>query len=103
MKADTQRYVGLQTIFRAKAKEDLALVDTILTELLSNLGLSRDLISKDELETFVKHSAYLKVVKGRSLRDEYENSKLIGQVGSFAFFPLFCFRLLIANSYFIIQ
>lgn len=81
MKADTQRYIGLQNIFRTKAKEDLILVDSILSELMKNLGLNRNLISKEELETFVKHSAFLKVIRGRSLRDTLENSKLVGSLG----------------------
>ena len=80
MKADTQRYVGLQTVYRTKARQDLALVESILGELLVSLGLSPELISKDEIETFVKHSAFLKVVRGRSLRQEAEASLLKGQV-----------------------
>lgn len=80
MKADTQRYVGLQTIYRAKARQDLALVRTLLAELLASVGVAEGRISKDEIETFVKHSAFLKVVRGRSLRQEHEASLLKGQV-----------------------
>ncbi|KAL8280567.1 hypothetical protein RQP46_006890 [Phenoliferia psychrophenolica] len=82
MKADTQRYVGLQTVYRTKAKQDLALVESLLGELLVSLGLSPDLIGKEEVETFVKHSAFLKVVRGRSLKEEAESSLLHGQIQS---------------------
>lgn len=82
MKADTQRYVGLQNVYRTKAKEDLALVEQILGDLLKSLGLPRETVGKEELETFVKHSAFLKVVRGRSLREEVEASLVKGQVGT---------------------
>ncbi|KAM0750517.1 NEDD8-activating enzyme E1 regulatory subunit [Meredithblackwellia eburnea MCA 4105] len=84
MKADTQRYVGLQTVYRTKARQDLALVEALLSEILSTLGLPPDSVSKDEADTFVKHSAFLKVVRGRSLRQEAEDSLLKGQIESLA-------------------
>lgn len=80
MKADTQRYVGLQTVFRAKAREDLALVEHLLADLLTEIGVAGARFGKEEVETFVKHSAFLKVVRGRSLRQEHEASLLKGQV-----------------------
>lgn len=87
MKADTSRYVGLQTLYRAKAKADLARVEEILAAVLDSVGLPRETVGKEEVETFVKHSAFLKVVRGRSLREEMEVPALKGQVGAFPFLP----------------
>lgn len=80
MKADTTRYVGLQQIYRTKAREDLELVITILGDLLQSLGLKEDSIPREEVETFVKHSAFLKVLRGRSLKEEVEAPLIRGQI-----------------------
>ncbi|SCZ96749.1 BZ3500_MvSof-1268-A1-R1_Chr4-1g06682 [Microbotryum saponariae] len=76
MKAHSSVYVGLQNVYRTKAQQDLHLVTSLLSQLLQSLGLDRSRIEVEEIETFVKHSAYLKVVRGRSLRMEMEQSLL---------------------------
>lgn len=81
MKADTTGYVGLQSMYKAKAKEDLALVKQLLGEVLQKAGVEASRITAEEVETFVKHSAYLKVVRGRSLRMEEEASLVKGNLG----------------------
>ena len=81
MKADTTGYVTLQQLYKAKAKEDLALVQSILAEVLAKAGVSADRIGQEETETFVKHVGYLKVIRGRSLRQEFESSLLNGKLG----------------------
>lgn len=85
MKADTTGYVGLQSLYKGKAKEDLKLVNEILGEVLSKAGVSRERVSEEEVETFVKHSAFLKVVRGRSLRMEEEESLVKGNLGALAY------------------
>ncbi|GAA5874111.1 hypothetical protein JCM1840_000354 [Sporobolomyces johnsonii] len=82
MKADSKNYVSLQTLYRAKAREDLEVVQTLLGALLDRLGIERSRVSEGEVETFVKHSAWLKVVRGRSLRQEHDENALKGQVES---------------------
>ncbi|GAA5927911.1 hypothetical protein JCM1841_005047, partial [Sporobolomyces salmonicolor] len=82
MKADSKNYVSLQALYRAKAREDLGVVQTLLGELMDRLGVERSRVSEGEVETFVKHSAWLKVVRGRSLRQEHEDNALKGQIES---------------------
>ncbi|GAA5972715.1 hypothetical protein JCM21900_002362 [Sporobolomyces salmonicolor] len=82
MKADSKNYVSLQALYRAKAREDLEVVQTLLGELMNRLGVERSRVSEGEVETFVKHSAWLKVVRGRSLRQEHEDNALRGQIES---------------------
>jgi len=81
MKAETTGYVDLQNLFKTQAKKDVALVGELLGEVLDKVGRPRESVSQDEVETFVKHSAFLKVVRGRSLRQEREASALKGKIG----------------------
>ncbi|KDE08124.1 hypothetical protein MVLG_01605 [Microbotryum lychnidis-dioicae p1A1 Lamole] len=76
MKAHSSVYVGLQNVYRTQAQQDLKLTTSLLFQLLQSLGLDCSRIEVEEIETFVKHSAYLKVVRGRSLRMEIEDSLL---------------------------
>ncbi|KPV72506.1 uncharacterized protein RHOBADRAFT_55611 [Rhodotorula graminis WP1] len=82
MKASSSGYVALQTLYKHKAREDLALVRALVADTLERVGLDRDSVGSDEIETFVKHAAWLKVVRGRSLRMEHEACALKGQVGA---------------------
>lgn len=80
MKAETTGYVDLQNLFKTQAKKDTALVSNLLGDLLDSLARPRDSISQDEVDTFVKHAAFLKVIRGRSLRQEKAASALKGKV-----------------------
>ncbi|BGP27169.1 NEDD8-activating enzyme E1 regulatory subunit [Rhodotorula toruloides] len=82
MKASSSGYVTLQTLYKGKAREDLALVKQLVGETLDRVGVERSRISDDEVETFVKHAAWLKVVRGRSLRNEENDCALKGKIGS---------------------
>lgn len=81
MKADSRGYVGLQNLYKQKARADLEVVRELLGQLSDSAGIDRSRVADEEIETFVKHSAFLKVVRGRSLRQEYESSALKGEVG----------------------
>ncbi|ORY88225.1 NEDD8-activating enzyme E1 regulatory subunit [Leucosporidium creatinivorum] len=80
MKADTTGYVGLQSLYKSKAKEDLKLVIEILGEVLKKVGVDGERVGMEEVETFVKHAAFLKVVRGRGLRMEEEESLVKGEL-----------------------
>ncbi|GJN93178.1 hypothetical protein Rhopal_006225-T1 [Rhodotorula paludigena] len=82
MKASSSGYVALQQLYKAQAGADLALVRALVAETLERVGLDRGAVGDDEVETFVKHAAWLKVVWGRSLREELESCALKGQIGS---------------------
>ncbi|KAK4052714.1 hypothetical protein OIV83_002001 [Microbotryomycetes sp. JL201] len=82
MHADSKGYVKLQTLYKTKARQDLQLVNQLLSELCTSIGIvdPRLRFSDDQVETFVKHSAFLKVVRGRSLRQELEKPLIKGRV-----------------------
>lgn len=70
MKATSSGYLKLQTLYRTKAQEDLAEVMRNVKSLLSALSRPSDSISESDILTFVKHAAYVQVIRGVSLEDE---------------------------------
>ncbi|KAM0786806.1 hypothetical protein ACM66B_002238 [Microbotryomycetes sp. NB124-2] len=91
MHADSKGYVKLQTLYKTKARQDLQLINDLLSELCTSLGIvdPRLRFSADQVETFVKHSAFLKVVRGRSLRQEVEEPLIKGKVEEIKMQPSF--------------
>ncbi|KAF9968073.1 NEDD8-activating enzyme E1 regulatory subunit [Mortierella alpina] len=75
MKAQTDSYVTLQSIYKTKAKHDVQEVSKIVEHLLESLGLASGSISLQEIESFCKYSAFLKVIRFRSLEQEYNQPK----------------------------
>ena len=82
MKATSQGYHTLSSLYRTKAKEDLNDIRTELASILKPFNLTEnDISSKGELETFVKHAAYLQVLRGKNLTfDPTPNPKLLKEV-----------------------
>lgn len=74
MKASTSAYVSLQNVYKAKAKADLEAIGRHLRETLRRVGLDEDAVGEAELADFVKNAAFLKVISGRSLRQEREET-----------------------------
>jgi amyloid beta precursor protein binding protein 1 len=90
MKASSSSYVTLQNLYKAKAKEDVAEVRRILEELSREVGVDGEKRVDDEMvESFVKHAAWVKVVRGRRVKEEYDGveSRLKGKIGTFS--PIF--------------
>lgn len=81
MKSHSTTYVKLQQIYREKAKKDLNEFEKLLKETLSKLGQER-VIEKEEIESFVKHSAWIKVLRGRKLNEtlDTKTSLLKGKI-----------------------
>lgn len=72
MKAQSSTYVELQHLYRAKAASDVGRLRSCLETVLQQVGLPVNAISADELESFAKHAAYLKLIRGHRLRDRIE-------------------------------
>ncbi|TIA95807.1 hypothetical protein E3P94_03548 [Wallemia ichthyophaga] len=72
---DTQTYVHLQTIYKNKAREDVEELKSILIGIIDKFSVSIHLFSDDLIGAFAKHSAFLKVIKGSSIRDEYTSPR----------------------------
>jgi len=84
MKATSAGYATLVAIYRTKAKKDLADVQKCLSEVLEKVGLPNDgkFITEEMLNVFVKNAAFVELVRGRKMRDEYE-APLTKKIGKF--------------------
>lgn len=71
MKAQSADYVQLQNIYKAKARKDLA--EVIATVRLLEKEISRkSSIDNQEIEAFCKGAAFVKLIKGRPIRNPNE-------------------------------
>ncbi|KAK6174690.1 hypothetical protein SNE40_017921 [Patella caerulea] len=101
MTSDSERYIKLQSVYRDQAAKDVSDVTRRVHKLLQELGQDEPLldcnqfktssllhsnpcsISEKDIKTFCRNSAFLRVIRCRSLKDEYNpetaNVTLIGQ------------------------
>lgn len=61
--------------YRRKFKADLESVASRVKSVLHELGRDEAEISRDEIEAFCKNAGYLKVIRYRSLEEEYSSPK----------------------------
>uniref|UniRef100_A0A8B9SZI5 NEDD8-activating enzyme E1 regulatory subunit n=1 Tax=Anas platyrhynchos TaxID=8839 RepID=A0A8B9SZI5_ANAPL len=71
MIADSNKFIRLQNVYREKAKKDIAAVGNHAAKLLQSLGKAPESISERELKLLCSNSAFLRVVRCRSLSEEY--------------------------------
>ncbi|KAK7504555.1 hypothetical protein BaRGS_00004041, partial [Batillaria attramentaria] len=74
MTADSERYIQLQTVYRERAAEDMVAITSRVHTILQELGRTCSTISESEIRTFCRNAAFLRVVRCRSLLDEYRNN-----------------------------
>lgn len=67
MKAKSADYIQLQSIYKQKARDDVAEVLKSVRELESKLG-RKAAVDEKEVEAFCKNAAHIKLVRGRSLQ-----------------------------------
>ncbi|GAO49423.1 hypothetical protein G7K_3573-t1 [Saitoella complicata NRRL Y-17804] len=82
MKADSSGYVQLQTLYRKKAAEDVTAVTAHVREHLKAVGRPVDSISADDTASFCKHAAWIKVMRYRSIEEEYASSPKTEKIAS---------------------
>jgi amyloid beta precursor protein binding protein 1 len=70
MTADTTGYIALQRIYHEKAAADVAAVAHRVDGILSKIGRV-SIVSPDSVKKFCKNARFLKVVRYRSLEEEY--------------------------------
>ncbi|KAG7263139.1 LOW QUALITY PROTEIN: hypothetical protein CRUP_038448 [Coryphaenoides rupestris] len=71
MIADSQRFIKLQNVYRDKALKDAAAVAQHVESLLQVAGKTPESISEKDIKLFCKNASFLRVVRCRSLADEY--------------------------------
>lgn len=89
MKAQSEDYVSLQNVYKAKSKKDLTEVIETVRNLESQLGPREGSpIPEKEIEVFSKNAAHIKVVHGREIPRIYEqDASVIKSVQSNLGFP----------------
>lgn len=81
MTADSERYIKLQNLYRDQAASDADWVYRRVQELCQQLGPRKVMITEGDIRTFCKHSYFLRVLKGKSIADEYKGSINLGDMG----------------------
>ncbi|KAF7211714.1 NEDD8-activating enzyme E1 regulatory subunit [Nothobranchius furzeri] len=71
MIADSQKFINLQNVYREKAMQDAAAVSKHVESLLQSVGKPPESISEKDIKLFCKNSSFLRVVRCRSLAEEY--------------------------------
>ncbi|XP_071957729.1 NEDD8-activating enzyme E1 regulatory subunit-like [Antedon mediterranea] len=71
MTADSKRYIQLQNIYKEQARTDCIAVTSRVQQILTSLGKASDTIQDNEIKLFCKNSAFLRVIRCRSLTQEY--------------------------------
>ncbi|XP_065843401.1 NEDD8-activating enzyme E1 regulatory subunit-like [Oscarella lobularis] len=71
MTADSKRYIKLQQIYQAKAMEHATCVKERVYRLLDEMGKPRDSIADEDVKLFCKNAHFLRVIRCRSLGEEY--------------------------------
>lgn len=72
MTAETSLYINLQNVYRAKAQQDADAVFHRVEVLLKDLNKSNDWVSEKDVRLFCREAAYIAVVRGTKITDEYE-------------------------------
>uniref|UniRef100_A0A3P9MCI0 NEDD8-activating enzyme E1 regulatory subunit n=1 Tax=Oryzias latipes TaxID=8090 RepID=A0A3P9MCI0_ORYLA len=71
MIADSQKFINLQNVYREKAMQDAAAVSKHVECLLRSVGKPPESISEKDIKLFCKNASFLRVVRCRSLAEEY--------------------------------
>ncbi|XP_056134447.1 NEDD8-activating enzyme E1 regulatory subunit [Lampris incognitus] len=71
MIADSQKFINLQNVYREKALQDASAVTKHVECLLQSVGKPPENIPEKDIKLFCKNAAFLRVVRCRSLADEY--------------------------------
>uniref|UniRef100_A0AAR2LKR2 NEDD8-activating enzyme E1 regulatory subunit n=1 Tax=Pygocentrus nattereri TaxID=42514 RepID=A0AAR2LKR2_PYGNA len=71
MIADSDKFISLQNVYREKALQDAAVVAKHIQSHLQAVGKPPESISEQDVKLFCKNAAFLRVVRCRSLAEEY--------------------------------
>ncbi|KAM8947650.1 NEDD8-activating enzyme E1 regulatory subunit [Pelodytes ibericus] len=71
MIANSDKFIKLQNVYREKAKKDSAAVENYVSKLLQSVGKPPECIPEKDICLFCRNCAFLRVVRCRSLAEEY--------------------------------
>lgn len=73
MTSDSERYVKLQSVYKTQAEMDMVAVTEHVSEICASLGSGNGRISEKEIKKFCRNSHFLKVIRCRSIADEFSS------------------------------
>ncbi|OUM57555.1 hypothetical protein PIROE2DRAFT_48628 [Piromyces sp. E2] len=73
MKSDTEKYVELQNVYRKKFQEDFCEIREKVNTTLAQINRPINSISDDQIITMIKNASSLRVIRYRTLEDEFVN------------------------------
>ena len=76
MTSSSAMYVDLQRVYQRHANGDVDIVFSHVHRILNNLGKPKNTVSRKSVQDFCKNSAFLKVVRFRSLSEEHSHLKV---------------------------
>jgi len=76
MTAETKTYVELQNMYREKSEREIATIISTVRKSLESLSHPTDWITEDEVRLFCKNSLFLKLIRYRSLEQEYDSKTI---------------------------
>ncbi|KAG5680702.1 hypothetical protein PVAND_010193 [Polypedilum vanderplanki] len=82
MTAETSLYINLQNVYRAKALQDADIVFRRVQELLEELNKSCDWITEKDVRLFCREAAYIAIIRGSKISDEYEKGSNTATIAS---------------------
>lgn len=75
MTSSSDMYIQLQHVYQTHANRDVDAVLSHVQHILNNIGRAKSTIVKKSVKEFCKNSAFLKVIRYRSIYEEYTNLK----------------------------
>ena len=72
MTSSSDAYMRLCRVYQAQAREDIEAVASHLGQILISIGKAANYISEDDIKLFCRNSAFLRVLKYRSIVEEME-------------------------------
>lgn len=73
MTSDSERYIKLQSVYKHKADIDRSAFTEHVSSVCSDLGIDNGRVSPHEIKKFCKNSSFLRVVRSRSLAEEFSS------------------------------
>ncbi|ROT76495.1 NEDD8-activating enzyme E1 regulatory subunit [Penaeus vannamei] len=82
MTADSEKYIKIQNLYREQAAQDADWVLRRVLELSQQLGPRKVMITESDVKAFCKNAHALRVLKGKSIAEEYKGSINLGDIGA---------------------
>ncbi|XP_042236072.1 NEDD8-activating enzyme E1 regulatory subunit-like [Homarus americanus] len=83
MTADSEKYIKIQNLYREQAAQDADWVLRRVQELSQQLGPRKIVTSlESDIKNFCKNAHALRVIKGKSIAEEYKGSINLGEIGA---------------------